>query len=88
MRTLVSVTRKITLRNFKRPITLKSAIRAVSFRSFPPIVETMTTTHDIKSSLIGYAEVEVGLVALEVGMVMLSIYSKNLSKNDSGLDRP
>ena len=77
------VTRKITFRNFKRPVSTRGAIRSVSIKVFPTLVDTLTNTHDLKTSMITAAELEMAVLGLEVALIMLSITSKKMSENKS-----
>ena len=82
---LILVTRRLTTRAIKkRPVSLRSA----SVRAFPIVFDTIVNTHDIKSSVIGFAELEVALLSFEIALIMSSVVSKKLSKNHLNTDDP
>ena len=82
---LILVTRRLTTRAIKkRPVSLRSA----SVRAFPIVFDTIVNTHDIKSSVIGFAELEVALLSFEIALIMSSVVSKKLFKNDLNTDDP
>jgi len=82
---LIVVTRRLTTRAIKkRPVSLKTA----SVRAFPIVFDTIVNTHDIKSSVIGFAELEVALLSFEIALIVTSVASKKLSKNDLNSDDP
>lgn len=82
---LILVTRRLTTRAIKkRPVSLRSA----SVRAFPIVFDTIVNTHDIKSSVIGFAELEVALLSFEIALIVSSVASKKLSKNDLNTDDP
>lgn len=82
---LILVTRRLTTRAIKkRPVSLRSA----SVRAFPIVFDTIVNTHDIKSSVIGFAELEVALLSFEIALIVTSVASKKLYKNDLNTDDP
>ena len=62
---------------FTRPTT----IRSVAIRAFPPIYDTITHTHDIRTSIAGVAEMEIALISFEVSLIAVNIAIKNVSKS-------
>ena len=75
-------TRRLTLRNFKRPSSFKGAIRSASVRTFPVIVDTIVNNHDLVASALNVAEAEVAVLSLEVAIILVSMSTKNMSKDD------
>ena len=76
--------RRVSRISLKPPTTL----RAASIRAFPPIFDTITHTHSIRSTITGLVELEVALISYEVALVTISLSSKNMSKSDLGSDDP
>ena len=80
---LIRVTQRLTTRAIKkRPVTLRSA----SVKAFPIVFDTIVNTHDIKSAVMGFAELEVALLSFEIALIMSSVASKKLFKNDLNSD--
>jgi hypothetical protein len=81
----VIVTRRLATRALKkRPVTIRSA----SVKAFPIVFDTIVNTHDIRTSVTGFAELEVALLSYEVALILASLSAKNLSKNDSKSGSP
>ena len=79
------MTRRLTTRAIKkRPVTLRSA----SVKAFPIVFDTIVNTHDIKSSVVGFAELEIALLSFEIALIMSSVVSKKLSKNQLNSEDP
>jgi len=79
------VTRRLTTRAIKkRPVTLRSA----SVKAFPIVFDTIVNTHDIKSSVVGFAELEIALLSFEIALIVSSVVSKKLSKNQLNSEDP
>jgi hypothetical protein len=84
-RPLILVTRRLTTRAIKkRPVTLRSA----SVKAFPIVFDTIVNTHDIKSSVVGFAELEIALLSFEIALIVSSVVSKKLSKNQLNSEDP
>ena len=82
---LILVTRRLTTRAIKkRPVTLRSA----SVKAFPIVFDTIVNTHDIKSSVVGFAELEAALLSYEIMLIMTSVASKKLFKNELNSEDP
>ena len=82
---LILVTRRLTTRAIKkRPVTLRSA----SVKAFPIVFDTIVNTHDIKSSVVGFAELEIALLSFEIALIVSSVASKKLSKNELNSEDP
>jgi hypothetical protein len=82
---LILVTRRLTTRAIKkRPVTLRSA----SVKAFPIVFDTIVNTHDIKSSVVGFAELEIALLSFEIALIVSSVVSKKLSKNQLNSEDP
>jgi len=82
---LILVTRRLTTRAIKkRPVTLRSA----SVKAFPIVFDTIVNTHDIKSSVVGFAELEIALLSFEIALIVSSVASKKLSKNQLNSEDP
>ena len=82
---IVLVTRKLASRAIKnRPVTFKSA----SVKAFPIVFDTIVNTHDIKSSVVGFAELEAALLSYEIMLIMTSVASKKLFKNELNSEEP
>lgn len=72
---IVLITRRLARRAFKkRPVT----VRSVSLKAFPIVFDTMVNTHDIKTSVLGFAELELALLTYEVALILTSISAKKI----------
>ena len=72
---IVLITRRLARRAFKkRPVT----VRNVSLKAFPIVFDTMVNTHDIKTSVLGFAELELALLTYEVALILTSISAKKI----------
>ena len=81
----VLITRRLATRALKnRPVTIRSA----SVKAFPVVFDTIINTHDIRTSVTGFAELELALLSYEVALILTSMSTKNLSKNDSKSGNP
>lgn len=76
--------RRVSKLSLRPPTTL----RAASIRAFPPIFDTITHTHNIRSTITGMAELEVALLSYEVALVAISLSTKNVSKSKLGSEGP
>ena len=82
---LILVTRRLTTRAIKkRQVTLRSA----SVKAFPIVFDTIVNTHDIKSSVVGFAELEIALLSFDIALIVSSVASKKLSKNQLNSEDP
>ena len=82
---LIRVTQRLTTRAIKkRPVSLRSA----SVKAFPIVFDTIVNTHDIRTSVTGFAELELALLSYEVALILTSINTKNLSKNHLESESP
>ena len=81
----VLITRRLATRALKnRPVTIRSA----SVKAFPVVFDTIINTHDIRTSMTGFAELELALLSYEVALILTSMSTRNLSKNDSKSGNP
>ena len=81
----VLITRRLATRALKnRPVTIRSA----SVKAFPVVFDTIINTHDIRTSVTGFAELELALLSYEVALILTSMSTRNLSKNDSKSGNP
>jgi hypothetical protein len=76
------VTRRLTMKNFRRPSSIKSVIKVASIKTFPVIVDTVVNNNDLIASALNVAELEVAVLSLQIAMVLISMSIKNMSKND------
>ena len=74
---MLSASRKITRITFTRPKTIRSA----AIRVFPTIFDTITHTHDIRTSIACVAEVEIALISFEVSLIAINIATKTVFKS-------
>lgn len=81
----ITVTRKLATKAIKkRPVT----IRGASVRAFPIVFDTIVNTHDIRTSVTGFVELELALLSYEIAIIFTSVASKKLSKNHSNSEDP
>ena len=73
---VVSASRKISRRTFNQPTTIRSA----AIRVFPTMYDTLIHTHDIRTSIISVAEVEIALISFEVSLIAINIATKTVYK--------
>lgn len=82
---IITVTRRLAKKAMKkRPVTARS----VSVKAFPIVFDTIVNTHDIRTSVTGFAELEIALLSFEVALIMSSITSKKLSKIELNTEDP
>ena len=85
------VTRRVTLNNFKRPLTMRHAFKGFSVKVVPPLVEYAThnpSTFDLKDVVSDIATCETVSLTLQVILVLISIESKNMYKPNLRLGDP
>ena len=85
---LLRVTKKVSLKNFKRQVNPKNVLRSTTVKMFPIVMEN--TLHDkcidIHHIITDIAVCDTLTFTLEVALVLLSIESKNMYKNKFNLD--
>lgn len=81
----ITATRKLATKAIKeRPVT----IRGASVKAFPIVFDTIVNTHDIRTSVTGFVELEFALLSYEIAIIATSVASKKLSKNHSNTEDP
>lgn len=87
----VRVTRRVTLNNFKRPLSVRHAFKSFSVKVVPPLVEYVAhnpTTFDLKDVMSDIATCETVSLSLQVVLVLISMESKNMYKHNLRLGDP
>ena len=85
---LAVASKKLTLKNFRRPVSTRGAIRSVTIKVFPTLVDTFTNTHDLKTSAMTAVELEMAVFVLEVAIILVSMSSKKMSESESSSSDP
>lgn len=87
----LKVTKRVTLNNYKKPLSFRNAFKSISVKVVPTLMEYVThntTKFDLKDVVYDIATYETLSLSFQVFLVLISIESKNMSKDYLRLEDP